>query len=317
MTSSPWCNRAYVLGAFHALVEAENLFYAPDPNSADMCMIGGNVAENAGGPRAFKYGSTRDHVLGLETCFMGGKTMRVGKRCVVKERDGVRRDRAARGERRDARGVQRDHAAPLAEASAHRDAAPRALHRRAHAAGASVSRLIAAGLVPRCIEMMDDATRSQRCAARRATRSTSARERDAPHRGGRRRCRSPARATGRRARRRRRDPSTSSSRRTPRSARALWRPRASRSATRRASSPRTRSPRTSSCRGHASSALLKRAEVRSRAAKRCGTSRTGHAGDGNLHVNFLWDTPDEEPRVARRWVEALMRATIDLGGTLS
>jgi glycolate oxidase len=42
----------------------------------------------------------------------------------------------------------------------------------------------------------------------------------------------------------------------------------------------------------------------------------GHAGDGNLHVNFLWDTPDEEPRVARA-VEALMRETVALGGTLS
>jgi glycolate oxidase len=42
----------------------------------------------------------------------------------------------------------------------------------------------------------------------------------------------------------------------------------------------------------------------------------GHAGDGNLHVNFLWDSPDEEPRVARA-VESLMRVTVELEGTLS
>jgi glycolate oxidase len=42
----------------------------------------------------------------------------------------------------------------------------------------------------------------------------------------------------------------------------------------------------------------------------------GHAGDGNLHVNFLWDDPADEPAVARA-VERLMRATVDLGGTLS
>ncbi|MEO8875062.1 MAG: FAD-linked oxidase C-terminal domain-containing protein, partial [Polyangiaceae bacterium] len=42
----------------------------------------------------------------------------------------------------------------------------------------------------------------------------------------------------------------------------------------------------------------------------------GHAGDGNLHVNFLWDDDDERVRVDAA-IEGLMRATIDLGGTLS
>ncbi|RZO59513.1 MAG: FAD-linked oxidase, partial [Sandaracinaceae bacterium] len=42
----------------------------------------------------------------------------------------------------------------------------------------------------------------------------------------------------------------------------------------------------------------------------------GHAGDGNLHVNFLWDTPEEKPRVDAA-IEALFRATIAFGGTLS
>jgi glycolate oxidase len=42
----------------------------------------------------------------------------------------------------------------------------------------------------------------------------------------------------------------------------------------------------------------------------------GHAGDGNLHVNFLWDDDRERPAVDRA-IERLMRATVDLGGTLS
>jgi glycolate oxidase len=42
----------------------------------------------------------------------------------------------------------------------------------------------------------------------------------------------------------------------------------------------------------------------------------GHAGDGNIHVNFLWNEPDEAPRVERA-VEDLFRATVELGGTLS
>ena len=42
----------------------------------------------------------------------------------------------------------------------------------------------------------------------------------------------------------------------------------------------------------------------------------GHAGDGNLHVNILWDDPDKEPKIPAL-VEQLFRQTLDLGGTLS
>ena len=70
-TSSPSSSRASSPGELHAAVEREGLFYAPDPNSLESCMIGGNLAENAGGPRVFKYGATRDWVLGLEACLDG------------------------------------------------------------------------------------------------------------------------------------------------------------------------------------------------------------------------------------------------------
>lgn len=56
------------------------MFYPPDPASLDMCSIGGNAATNAGGPRAFKYGVTREYVLGLEVALMGGEVLRVGRR---------------------------------------------------------------------------------------------------------------------------------------------------------------------------------------------------------------------------------------------
>ncbi len=63
-----------------AAVEAQDMFYAPDPASLGFCSMGGNVAENAGGPRAFKYGVTRDWTLGLTVTLMGGETMRLGRR---------------------------------------------------------------------------------------------------------------------------------------------------------------------------------------------------------------------------------------------
>jgi glycolate oxidase len=60
--------------------DAAGLFYPPDPASLDTCTLGGNIAENAGGPRAFKYGVTREYVLGLEAVLMGGETLRCGRR---------------------------------------------------------------------------------------------------------------------------------------------------------------------------------------------------------------------------------------------
>ena len=59
-------------------VEEVGLFYPPDPASRGSCFIGGNVAHGAGGPRAVKYGTTRDYVLGLEAVLPGGRVIRTG-----------------------------------------------------------------------------------------------------------------------------------------------------------------------------------------------------------------------------------------------
>jgi len=69
-----------VTGQLQAAVEAQGLFYPPDPASLEMCSIGGNAATNAGGPRAFKYGVTREYILGLEVGLMGGELLRCGRR---------------------------------------------------------------------------------------------------------------------------------------------------------------------------------------------------------------------------------------------
>jgi glycolate oxidase len=68
--------------ALQSAVEAEGLFYPPDPNSLETCTLGGNAAHNAGGPRAFKYGVTREYVLGARVALMGGGAIRTGKRTV-------------------------------------------------------------------------------------------------------------------------------------------------------------------------------------------------------------------------------------------
>jgi glycolate oxidase subunit GlcD len=54
------------------------LFYAPDPSSQSACTIGGNVAENSGGPHTLKYGTTTHHVLALELVLPDGEVRRLG-----------------------------------------------------------------------------------------------------------------------------------------------------------------------------------------------------------------------------------------------
>ncbi len=59
-------------------VAAKGLYYPPDPSSRGSCTIGGNLAENAGGPRAVKYGVTRDFVLNLEVVLPDGEIVWTG-----------------------------------------------------------------------------------------------------------------------------------------------------------------------------------------------------------------------------------------------
>ncbi|MCS7023382.1 MAG: FAD-binding protein [Bryobacteraceae bacterium] len=59
-------------------VQADQYFYAPDPSSQRACTIGGNVAENAGGPHTLAYGVTTNHVLGLECVLADGTVFTTG-----------------------------------------------------------------------------------------------------------------------------------------------------------------------------------------------------------------------------------------------
>jgi glycolate oxidase subunit GlcD len=59
-------------------VAARGYHYAPDPSSQTSCTIGGNVAENAGGPHCLKYGATTNHILGLEVVLPTGEVVNFG-----------------------------------------------------------------------------------------------------------------------------------------------------------------------------------------------------------------------------------------------
>ena len=144
-----------VTADLHAAAEAEGLFYPPDPSSLKTCMIGGNIAENAGGPRAFKYGVTREYVLGLEVCLMGGRVLRTGKR-TIKGVTGYDVTALLVGSE-GTLGVFTEATLRLVP-KPNEVATVLALFDDVRAAADAVARIVAAGLVPRCLELMDGAS---------------------------------------------------------------------------------------------------------------------------------------------------------------
>ena len=69
-----------ILKTLQDAVEKQGLYYPPDPASRADCSLGGTVATNAGGPRCLKYGVTRDYILGLRVVLAGGAVVSLGGR---------------------------------------------------------------------------------------------------------------------------------------------------------------------------------------------------------------------------------------------
>ncbi len=76
--ASIWTEAGVVTADLQAEVEKQGLFYPPDPSSIRHSTIGGNIACNAGGPRCLKYGVTGDYVLGLTVVLADGQILKTG-----------------------------------------------------------------------------------------------------------------------------------------------------------------------------------------------------------------------------------------------
>jgi glycolate oxidase len=298
-----------ILGDLHTAVEREGLFYPPDPNSAAYCCLGGNVAENAGGPRAFKYGVTREYVLGLETCLISGERLRVGRR-TVKGVTGYDLTALLVGSE-GTLGVFSEitlKLIPLPE----RVLTLVATFPTARQAAEAVRRMVAARVVPRCMEFLDatttEAVRRRGVAVPEGAGALLILEVD----GDEGACEASAQRVGDAC-----DEAGALAVQVAQSAAQrdrLWEARremspAIRKMARRKLSedvvvPRSRLP-----------ALLDEVE-RIGEANRVRMLSYGHAGDGNLHVNFLWDDDGEIPQVEAA-IGALFRSVVRLGGTLS
>ena len=133
-------------------VQPQEYFYAPDPSSQSVCSIGGNVAENSGGAHCLKYGFTTTHVLGLEVVLPDGSLVHLGGKCL--DAPGY-----------DLLGVFVGSEGTLGIATkvilrvVKRPECVRTLlaaFPSTNEAGAAVSEIIAAGMLPAAIEMMDN-----------------------------------------------------------------------------------------------------------------------------------------------------------------
>ena len=299
-----------ITGELKRATEEEQLFYPPDPNSRDSCAIGGNLAANAGGPRAFKYGVTREYVMGMDVVMADGTILKLGRE-TKKGVTGYDLTALMVGSE-GTLGIVTEatlRLIPKPEATVTALACFSSLH----AVAPVVSTLLAQGQLPACIELLDEeAIRIVRPEAGltipNETRAILLIELDgeaakleaelertgnvlfdlealevlvAQHGGERER---------------------------------LWASRRelSHSLKRQAKNKLSEDivvPRTK---------IADLLGYCAQLAEQHGLliPTYGHAGDGNLHVNFLWNDPDEKVRVDRA-IEALFQRVVDLRGTLS
>ncbi|MEW6271591.1 MAG: FAD-linked oxidase C-terminal domain-containing protein [Thermodesulfobacteriota bacterium] len=132
-------------------VQAAGLLYAPDPSSQPACTIGGNVAENSGGPHTLKYGVTTNHVLGVELVLPSGEVVRLGG--AVEDRPGYDLTGLVVGSEGTFGIVTRATLRLTRAPEAYRTFL--AVFDSVDAASEAVSGIIAAGIVPAALEMMD------------------------------------------------------------------------------------------------------------------------------------------------------------------
>ena len=139
-------------GALQRALQPHGLFWPPDPTSADYSTIGGNLACNAGGPRAVKYGASRDNVLALTVVTGAGELVRLGS-ATTKGSTGYDLQRLLVS--------SEGTLALVVEATLRLTPLPharrlmRALYRDVGAAAAAVARLMAQPVTPSMLEFMD------------------------------------------------------------------------------------------------------------------------------------------------------------------
>ena len=292
-------------------VEEKGLFYPPDPASREICTIGGNLAENAGGIRALKYGTTRDYVLGLTAVLGDGRVVRTGTR-TVKGVVGFDLTRLLVGSE-GTLGVITEATLKLIPLPPAR-ATLVGVFADLGAAARAVNAVLGRGILPVALEFMDRATLKAVAgllpfALEPGEGAFLLVEVDGPAQGVREESETVGRilkeSKGRVVRAR-----------NPQEAEELW-------AARRGVSEALKGVRGAK---KAEDVVVPRSALEAlvRGLEKIGrglglaTAAYGHAGDGNVHANILFDKEsEEEAEAAQEAVARLFRLTLDLGGTIS
>ena len=299
-----------ITGDLMKAVEAQGLFYPPDPNSWEFCSIGGNIAENAGGPRALKYGVTRDYVIGLEWVLPTGEVTRVGRRTIkgVAGYDLVGLFVGSEG----TLGVATEITLQLIPLPKYVRTAL-VIFKDVFQAARAVSAVLANGILPRTLELLDEvslkavdgrgfnfpahagaaiiaevdgnleegtfeelAALGAICEAQGALETLVAQNEDQRGR--------------------------------------LWAARRVVSTALRAMKPHKISEDIAVPRSRIPEIIERLKKMGEEMGLVVATY--GHAGDGNLHANILYDGPHERPKVEQA-IERMLRMTVEVGGTIT
>jgi glycolate oxidase len=136
-------------------VERAGLFYPPDPASSRQSTIGGNVATNAGGPRCLKYGTTRDYIIGLTAVLASGEILKLGGK-ITKNATGYALMQLLCGSE-GTLGIVTEVLLKLVPLPRARVTALASFPKLSQASQA-VSRVMASGILPATLELMDGTT---------------------------------------------------------------------------------------------------------------------------------------------------------------
>ncbi len=290
--------------------EDQGLFFPPDPSSRESCTVGGNVAENAGGPRAMKYGVTGRFVLGAEVALVGGAKMELGGRNIkdVSGYDLVSLLVGSEGTLGLITRIQFRLLARPATVGALWAAFPDFAQ-----AGMAVRNLLASGLELRCLELMDEASLDLGVQPESIGLPSGAAALLAELDGWTETVEPRLLEAGRLCAE---SGATDVSVALDGSAlRRIWQGRRGLSDTLKRVCPTKISEDVTVPVGRVGTMMQEAWAVARRHGLDCAVY--GHAGDGNLHVNFLPPDRGTREQTARSAIPELMQAALALGGTLS